>query len=270
MRNQPSCGPSWCPRSTRHHAALIHGVERGGRLVEHQHRRVGEKRPRDGDALALAGRQRGAAFADDRVESGGSESTKGSSAARCAPPPPRRSRPAARSGCSRRSRRERRRAPDPRARRLTQTGEARSPRRSRPSRRTAPASGSSSRSSRSAIVDLPLPLGPTIASVSPARTRERHVRRAPARRDRRTASRASNSMSPARPTSSGARSGCSTTSGWRVEELATRAPATRARSRGARRGPSAPARGDSTRIWYAMNAANVPSVSVPSTTRRPP
>ncbi len=33
-----------------------------------------------------------------------------------------------------------------------------------------PASGSSSRSSKSATVDFPLPLGPTIATISPART----------------------------------------------------------------------------------------------------
>ena len=46
-------------------------VERGGRLVEQQQRRVLEERARDGDALALSARQPHAAIADDRVEAFG-------------------------------------------------------------------------------------------------------------------------------------------------------------------------------------------------------
>ena len=45
------------------------GVERAGRLVEDQDRRVLEQRPGDGDALALAARQRRAALADARCRS---------------------------------------------------------------------------------------------------------------------------------------------------------------------------------------------------------
>ena len=48
--------------------ALRFGVERRRRLVEHQDRRVRQKRARDRDPLPLAGRQRRAALADDRLE----------------------------------------------------------------------------------------------------------------------------------------------------------------------------------------------------------
>ena len=47
--------------------ALALVVERAGRLVEDQDRRVGGERPGDGDALALAARQVGAALLDHRV-----------------------------------------------------------------------------------------------------------------------------------------------------------------------------------------------------------
>ena len=47
---------------------LAFGVERRGRLVEQQQRRVAQNGARDGDALALAARQRDAALADRRVE----------------------------------------------------------------------------------------------------------------------------------------------------------------------------------------------------------
>ena len=43
--------------------ALGDRIERRGRLVEDQHRRVGQEGARDGDALALAGRERRAALA---------------------------------------------------------------------------------------------------------------------------------------------------------------------------------------------------------------
>src|SRR5579875_1220303 len=43
------------------------GVERGGRLVEDEDRRVAEDRPRDRDPLLLAAREAVAALADDRV-----------------------------------------------------------------------------------------------------------------------------------------------------------------------------------------------------------
>ena len=45
---------------------LAFRVERRGRLVEQQQRRVAQQRAGDGDALALAARQARAAFADDR------------------------------------------------------------------------------------------------------------------------------------------------------------------------------------------------------------
>ena len=47
------------------HPPLGDRVERRGRLVEHQHTRVGEQRAGDGDPLPLARRQRRAALADD-------------------------------------------------------------------------------------------------------------------------------------------------------------------------------------------------------------
>ncbi len=49
--------------------SLALGVERGGRLVEQKERRVAQDRARNGDALALAARQRDAALAELRLES---------------------------------------------------------------------------------------------------------------------------------------------------------------------------------------------------------
>ena len=46
---------------------LLRRIDRGGRVVEHQHAGVGEDRPGDGDALALTAGQREAAFAEHRV-----------------------------------------------------------------------------------------------------------------------------------------------------------------------------------------------------------
>ena len=51
----------------RLHQRLVAGVERRGRLVEQQHRRVLEDRAGDGEALALAARQRHAALAEHGV-----------------------------------------------------------------------------------------------------------------------------------------------------------------------------------------------------------
>ena len=46
---------------------LLRRVDRAGGVVEHEHPWVGEDRPGDGDALALAPAEREAAFADHRV-----------------------------------------------------------------------------------------------------------------------------------------------------------------------------------------------------------
>ena len=46
---------------------LALGVERRGRLVEDQDARIADQRAGDGDALALAAREVGAALVDDRV-----------------------------------------------------------------------------------------------------------------------------------------------------------------------------------------------------------
>ena len=60
---------------SRSSARLMRGlgldVERAGRLVEDQDRRVLEDGAGDGEALALAARQRGAALADDEVVAAG-------------------------------------------------------------------------------------------------------------------------------------------------------------------------------------------------------
>ena len=56
------------PRERVLHQRLAFGIERGGRLVEQQERRVAQDRARNGDALALAAGQRDAAFADRGVE----------------------------------------------------------------------------------------------------------------------------------------------------------------------------------------------------------
>ena len=49
------------------HERLVLGVERGGRFVQQQHRRVLEDGAGDGDALALAARDRRAALAERRI-----------------------------------------------------------------------------------------------------------------------------------------------------------------------------------------------------------
>ena len=50
------------------HQPLRFGVERRGRLVEQQQRRVAQQRARDREALALAAREARAAFAHEGVE----------------------------------------------------------------------------------------------------------------------------------------------------------------------------------------------------------
>ena len=51
------------------HQGLAFGVERGGRLVEQQGRRLAQDGAGDGDALALTARQRHPALADRRFRS---------------------------------------------------------------------------------------------------------------------------------------------------------------------------------------------------------
>ena len=54
-------------RSVAWICSSVRGVDRRGGVVEHQDRGVGEHRPRDGDALALATREREPALADHGV-----------------------------------------------------------------------------------------------------------------------------------------------------------------------------------------------------------
>ncbi len=55
------------PRQRTLHMALAFGVERRGRFVQQQDRRIAQHGAGDGDALALAARQFQAAFADARI-----------------------------------------------------------------------------------------------------------------------------------------------------------------------------------------------------------
>ncbi len=50
------------------HPHLGFGIEVGGRLVEHDYRRVCQKRPGQRDQLALAGREPAPPFPNQRVE----------------------------------------------------------------------------------------------------------------------------------------------------------------------------------------------------------
>ena len=56
-----------CVAQRREDRGLGDGVDRGGGVVEHQHPRVGEQRPGQGDPLPLPARQRQPAFADHGV-----------------------------------------------------------------------------------------------------------------------------------------------------------------------------------------------------------
>ena len=67
VRDGDDRAPFHQPLEPLDHEPLGFGVERGGRLVEDQDRRVADDGARDADALALATRQRESAFADHRV-----------------------------------------------------------------------------------------------------------------------------------------------------------------------------------------------------------
>ena len=67
MRHEQDRAPLAPRVQVREHAALGLDVERGGRLVEQQDRRVLQHRARDREPLALAGRELGAALAERRV-----------------------------------------------------------------------------------------------------------------------------------------------------------------------------------------------------------
>ena len=77
------------------HEPLGLGVERARRLVEHEHRRVAQDRPRDRDPLLLAAREAVAALADDGVVAvrAARRSRGGSAPPGRLPRSPRRSRP---------------------------------------------------------------------------------------------------------------------------------------------------------------------------------
>ena len=72
MRDRDRRPPLREPLERLLHEPLGLRIERGGRLVEHEDRRVAEDRPRDRDALLLAAREAVAALADDRVVASGS------------------------------------------------------------------------------------------------------------------------------------------------------------------------------------------------------
>jgi hypothetical protein len=111
MRSQDSTVASRCaitsvvrPASAaqrRLHQRLALGIERGGRLVEQQQRRVAQDRARDRDALALAARQRDAALADRRVVACGSADEFAAARSSAARSISASSRPGGRSGCCR-------------------------------------------------------------------------------------------------------------------------------------------------------------------------
>ena len=154
------------------------GVEARGRLVEHEHRRVGQQRAGDRDPLALAAGQPAAALAelgvvavrqrgDELVRVGGARRrldlgrrlASGRAVARCC-----------RARC-----RAARASPAAAAPRCARSEASSSSRRSCPSSRTTPRSGSPKRSSIRAIVDLPAPEAPTSATRSPGATAQRHA-----------------------------------------------------------------------------------------------
>ena len=153
------------------------GVEVRGRLVEDDERSVAEEGAGDRDALALAGRERATALADDRlVPLGKPVDHSGRPGLRRRLAHARRPRrPGRRAGCCRRSCRETASGPGAPRRsagaRLSGSHDARSvsPTRIRP------AAGAWKRSSSVASVHFPPPLGPTRATVSPGAIVERDV-----------------------------------------------------------------------------------------------
>ncbi len=184
---------------------------------------------RDRRALLLAARERDAALADHRVvavrEVGDVLVEPGDGRRRQDPlalaerrtgtpgPPPRRR------GRTRRCRRACRRtgtAPAARSRsapRSTASGRSRT---STPSMNTVPGGGSCSRASRLTSVDLPEPVGPTIATVWPAVDARRHV--VQHRRRRRSANvRSRNSISPRIPATSRLQAGAAAADRPRID-----------------------------------------------------
>ena len=121
------------------HHALALGIERAGRLVEQQQRRVLQDRAGDRDALALAARQAHAALAEEGAVALGQRADEVvREGGRARPRPPRRrSRRAGRSGCSPSRRPRRSRCPAARCRcaRAARERDARAPARRRPRRR---------------------------------------------------------------------------------------------------------------------------------------
>ena len=147
-------------------------VERRGRLVEDQDRRVLEQRARDAEALALAARQRGARLRPPACRSPAAGAATNVMDVRGA----RRrldllvaTRRAGRSGCCRRSCRRTAPAPAARARSARAATAARSARRRRRRSSTRPPVGSKNRGIRLASVVLPAPVRPTSATISPGR-----------------------------------------------------------------------------------------------------
>ena len=138
------------------------GVEARGGLVEDQDPRVGEDRPRDRDALALAPREPHAALADDRVVAVRESARRTRRRARCGRPRATSSAAAPRAARTRRSRGScRRRGTSPAGRRRGGRGRSRAARvaRSTPSTSTRPDAGAWNAQTRPMIVDLPAPGG---------------------------------------------------------------------------------------------------------------
>ena len=144
------------------------GIQVGGRLVEHQHRCVGEQRAGEHDPLPLSAGERLALLADDRV--------KAVRKLACPLPDPSAAQrlldvAVARSGRARRTLSRMlalNRCESWPATEITRRMSAcRYSRRSLPASVTRPSWGSRKRRSRFATVVLPAPLGPTSATLSP-------------------------------------------------------------------------------------------------------
>ena len=154
------------------HVGLGFGVEARGRLVEKQQRRVAHEGTGQGHALALAGGQSGASLAEQRVRTVGESCHRRRSVRplRGRQRPPRR-RPRARptGRCRPPSGRTGEAAEVPSRCWPRQSSSSRSAR-STPPRVTLPTSGSRRPRTTERSVDLPHPLGPVSATVSPGST----------------------------------------------------------------------------------------------------
>ena len=150
------------PADRGEHVGLGLAVETGGRLVEQEEGRVAHEGPGQRDALALAGRQAGAALAERRVGAhrGGGHDV-GRARPRRGPPPPRRRRHRAGRGgrCRRSSAAKRCGRWGTQAIVRRQASGSRSARSTPPSV-TVPASGEPRPRSTASRVDFPQPLGP--------------------------------------------------------------------------------------------------------------